>query len=123
MNRTRPILFLASLAVSAALNVGVANATDHRMWREQVTRPVDSVIELESKLVDPKKKIGNDSLLWREQVNIARKNRVFVLEPASRHFAESSDTRLWREQIQSKSSVSQLRTASDSWRTDKIENQ
>lgn len=120
MNRTRTNLFLASLAVSAALNAGVVNATDHRMWREQVARPVDSVIELESKPVDPKKKIGNDSLLWREQVKIVNKNRVFIIEHAPQRHVKSSDTRLWREQIQSKPSVSQLTTASDSWRTDKI---
>ena len=80
MNRTSINLFLASLAVSAALNAGAANATDHRMWREQVARPVDSVIELESKPTDPKKRNGNDSLLWREQVKVASKNRAFILE-------------------------------------------
>ena len=40
MNHARTILFLASLAVSAGLNAGAANATDHRMWREQVTPPL-----------------------------------------------------------------------------------
>ena len=99
MNRNRINLFLASLAVSAVLNAGAANATDHRMWREQVLRPVDSVIELESRPVDPKKKSGNDSLLWREQVKVARNHRVFILEPAPQLAAKSSDTRLWREQI------------------------
>ena len=99
MNRNRINLFLASLAVSAVLNAGAANATDHRMWREQVARPVDSVIELESRPVDPKKKSGNDSLLWREQVKVASKNRVFLLEPAPQRHAKSSDSRLWREQI------------------------
>ena len=99
MNRTSTKLFLASLAVSAALNAGSANATDHRMWREQVARPVDSVIELESKPTDPKKKNGNSSLLWREQVKVASKNWVFVLEPAPQRHAKSSDSRLWREQI------------------------
>ncbi len=99
MNRNRINLFLASLAVSAVLNAGAANATDHRMWREQVSRPVDSVIELESRPVDSKKKSGNDSLLWREQVKVARNHRVFILEPAPQLAAKSSDTRLWREQI------------------------
>ena len=99
MNRNRINLFLASLAVSAVLNAGAANATDHRMWRDQVSRPVDSVIELESRPVDPKKKSGNDSLLWREQVKLVSKHRVFILEPAPQLAAKSSDTRLWREQI------------------------
>ena len=35
MNRTRTYLFLARFVVSAGLISSVANATDHRMWREQ----------------------------------------------------------------------------------------
>lgn len=99
MNRISTNLFFASLAVSVVLNAGTANAMDHRMWREQVARPVDLVIQLESKAVDPEKTIGNNSLLWREQVKVASKNRVFLLEPAPQHHAKSSDSRLWREQI------------------------
>ena len=99
MNRNRINLFLASLAVSAVLNAGAANATDHRMWRDHVSRPVDSVIELESRPVDPTKKMGNDSLLWREQVKLASKHRVFLPKHSPQQIAKSSDTRLWREQI------------------------
>ena len=123
MNHARTILFPASLAVSAGLNAGAANATDHRMWREQVAPPVHSVIELKSIPADSKTKIGNDSLLWREQVLIASKNRVFVLDHASQRHAKSDDTRLWREQIQSKPPVSEVRTSSDSGRTAKVQSQ
>ena len=99
MNRIHTILLLASLAVVGALTGGTANAADHRMWRDQLASPVDIVIELESKPADPKKNIGNDSLLWREQIQVAGKNRVFVLEPALQRYATFSDSRLWREQI------------------------
>lgn len=80
MNRTGTNIFLAVLSISAALYAGAANATDHRIWREQVVLPDDSVTELESKPIDPKKVNGNDSLLWREQVKVASKNRAFILE-------------------------------------------
>ena len=123
MNRNRTNLLIASLAVSAVLNTGAASATDHRMWRDQVARPVDSVIKLESKPADPKKSVGNDSLLWREQIKFAGNSRVFVLEPAPQGSAKSSDTRLWREQIRPDSSESELRTANKTRRTDKIQNQ
>ncbi len=123
MNRYRTNLFIASLAVTAALNTGAANATDHRMWRDQVARPVDSVIKLESKPADPKKRVGNNSLLWREQIKFADKGRVFILEPAPKRSAKSSDTRLWREQVKPKSFKSELRAASKTQRTDKIQNQ
>ena len=123
MNRSRKNLLIASLTVSAALNAGTANATDDRMWREQVTRPVDSVIVLESKTVDPNKKIGNDSLPWREQVKVASKNRVFIVELAPQNSAKSSDWRLWREQIKSDSSRNKQIMAGVSQQTDKIQNQ
>ena len=99
MNRNRTNLFLASLAVSTVLNAGAANATDHRMWRDQVSRPVHPVIELECRPVDPTKKSGNDSLFWREQVKVTRNHQVCIFEPAPQRSAKSSDTRLWREQI------------------------
>lgn len=99
MDRNYTNLLLASLTVSAALNASIANATDDRMWRYQVARPVDSVIQLESQPFDLKKKFGNDSLLWRAQVKTVSENRVFVLQPAARRYAKLSDTRLWREQI------------------------
>ena len=99
MNRTHTSSLLAILAIVGAFTAGTANATDHRMWRDQVAPPVDTVIELKSKPANPEKKIGNDSLLWREQIQVAGNNRVFVLEPALQRYATSSDTRLWREQI------------------------
>ena len=122
MNRNRTNLLLASLTISAALNAGTANATDHRMWREQVARAVDSVIVLESKTVDPEKTVGNDSLLWREQVKLASKNRVFLPEHAQ-WSAKSSDWRLWREQIKPSSSRNKLIVASNFRQTDKTQNQ
>ncbi len=123
MNRTHTILLLASLAVVGALTGGAANATDHRMWRDQVARPVDTVIELESKPADPNKRIGNDSLLWREQIQVASTNRVFVFEPAPQRFTKTRDTRLWREQIKSSSAGNKKRIVSNSGRTDKISSQ
>ncbi len=122
MNSNRTSLLIASLTISAALNAGTANATDHRMWREQVARPVDSVIVLESKTVDPKKTMGNDSLPWREQVKLASTNRVFLPEHAQRS-AKSSDWRLWREQIKSNSSRNKLSMASNFRQADKTQNQ
>ncbi len=122
MNSYRKNLLFVSLTISAALNAGTANATDHLMWREQVARPVDSVIVLESKTVDPEKKIGNDSLPWRYQVKSASRNRIFLAEPA-RWSAKSSDWRLWREQIKSDSSRNKQIIAGVSQQTDKIQNQ
>ena len=123
MNMNRRNLLIASLTVSAALNAGTASATDDRMWREQVARPVDSVIVLESQTVAPTKKLGNDSLPWREQVNVASKNRVFVLEFAPRHSADSSDWRLWREQITSGPAEIEQKMASDSRQAGEVSNQ
>lgn len=99
MNRTHTSSLLAILAIVGAFTASTANASDHRMWRDHVAPPVDTVIELESKPADREKKYGNDSLLWREQVKLTSEKRVFILEPALQRYAPSADTRLWREQI------------------------
>ena len=123
MNRNRTNLLLASLVFSAVLTAGTANATDDRMWREQVAPPSDSVIKLEWKTVDPTIKTGFDSLPWREQVKPASKNRLFLTEQAPQRSAKSSDWRLWREQIKSNSSRNKLSVASNFRQTDKTQNQ
>ncbi len=122
MNHYRTKLLLASLVFSAVFTAGTANATDDRMWREQVAPPSDSVIKLEWKTVDPTKKLGNDSLPWREQVKLSGKNRVFLTEHAQRT-AKSSDWRLWREQIKSVSSRYKQSVASNFRQTNKTQNQ
>jgi hypothetical protein len=76
------------------------------------------VIVLESKVVKPGKKVGNDSLLWREQVNIVSENRVYLLESATQSFSQASDTRLWREQVKPYSPAVEKRVASKSEHTD-----
>ena len=120
MNRSRTNLLLVILTIGTACNAGTADATDHRMWREQVARPVDSVIELESKTVDAEKKIGNDSLPWRYQVKLAGKSRVFLAERAQWP-GKSSDWRLWREQIKANSSRNKQSVASNLQQTDKFQ--
>lgn len=123
MNYHRARFLTTSLAISVAIIGGTASASDHYIWREQVPRPVESVIVLESKAVDPKKKTGNDSLLWREQVKVISKNRVFVLERAPQRLSKSSDRRLWREQIKTVSPKPKQKMASNAEQTDKNSDQ
>lgn len=99
MNRNYTHLLLASLVVSAVLHGGATNAADDRLWREQVARPDDSVIVLESEATDPRQMQGDDWLFWREQVKTVSKDRVFIVVPAGQGYAKTSDSRLWREQI------------------------
>ena len=120
MKQHRKNLIFASLAVSTVLSAGATNATDHRMWREQVPLPVGPAIELKSEPVDPTKKLGNDSLPWREQVDIVDNHRIFIAEPALNRFGKLSDTRMWREQIPTDSSESELTAARDSRRSEEI---
>jgi len=121
MKQHRKNLILASLAASTVLSAGATNASDHLMWREQVTLPVGPASELKSESVDPSKKLGNDSLPWREQVNIADKHRLFITEPALNRFGKLSDTRMWREQIRTDSSESELTAARDPRRSHEIQ--
>lgn len=121
MNRNRRNSLLASIVLGAALTAGTSNATDHRMWREQVAPPSDSVIELEWKSVDPTIKMGNDSLPWREQVKTTSRNRVFLTEYALQQTAISSDWRLWREQIKPISSPIEQSVVSNFGQTDYTE--
>lgn len=109
---------VAGFVLTAVLAAGAADASDHRMWRDQVARSVDTTIKLESRSVDPERRLGNDSLPWREQIKAVRKSRVFVLEPAKGRYTKASDTRLWREQIRSDSSKRDLVAASGTGRTD-----
>lgn len=99
MNRKYTHILLAGLVAGAILQAGTANASDSRLWREQVTRSDDSVIVLESEATDQNDTYGTDSRLWREQVRATSKTRVFVIQPAGQRFAKTSDSRLWREQI------------------------
>lgn len=117
MNRNYTKLLFAGIAIGATLSATVANASDDRLWREQVPHRVKSPIVLESKAVEPGKKVGNDSLLWREQVNIVSEDRVYLLEPASQGFSQASDTRLWREQVKPYSAAIEQRVASKSEHT------
>ena len=122
MKTSNTKLLLSSLIISGSLAGGVANATDQRMWREQVAQPTESVIVLESIAVDAEKKTGNDSLLWREQVDVSGTKRIFIPEPAAQHSANTSDTRLWREQIASPAVKIKERIASSSKGTDTTTN-
>ncbi len=123
MKQHRKYLIIASLVVNSALSAGAAYATDHLMWREQVSLPAGPPIELRSEPVDPAKSYGNDSLPWREQVKIAHRNRVLIAEPALDRYGKSSDTRLWREQIRSDSSDSELVAARNPRPSDELQKQ
>lgn len=113
---------LSSFIASALLSGGATNATDQRMWRDQVGGPIGSVIVLKSISVDPDIKLGNDSLPWREQVDVAGEKRIFILEPARHRYAKTVDTRLWREQIKTATAENYQRIAKVSVATDKTPN-
>lgn len=119
MNRNNTHLLFAGIITSATLASGIASAEDHRMWREHVAKTSDTLIELESRATDPQEKVGNDSLLWREQVNLVHKHRVFLLQAAPQHHAKTSDTRLWREQVEPVSRRPTVAKISDSGKIDK----
>lgn len=99
MNGKRTHFLLASLIAGVAVQAGTANASDSRLWREQVARTDDAAIVLESKLTDRNDTYGTDSRFWREQVKTTSKTRVFIVQPAGQRYARTSDSRLWREQI------------------------
>ncbi len=111
MKQHRKYLIIASLVVNSALSASAAYATDHLMWREQVSLPAGPAIELRSEPVDPAKSYGNDSLPWREQVKGVDSDRVFVAELARNRYGKSSDTRMWREQIRSDAAGDEITVA------------
>jgi len=99
MKQTRKNLITAALAVSTAISVAAANATDHRIWREQVPLGDGPAIELKFEAVAPTKKRANGSLPWQEQVNIVDNHRVFIPEPALNRHGKSGGDLMWREQV------------------------
>lgn len=99
MNYTRKNMITAALAVSTAMSLVAANASDHRMWREQVPLADAPAIELEFESLEPTRIRANDSLPWLEQVDIVDNHRVFILEPARNRHGKPGGDLLWRDQV------------------------
>lgn len=121
MKQQRKNLITTTIVVATAIIAGAANASDHRMWREQVPLSTGPAIEFESESVDPAKKGGNDSLLWREQVKLVDRDRVFIAELALNRHGVSNNNLMWREQIRTDSAEPVLTAARDPQSSDGIQ--
>ena len=84
--------FIAGIALTAVGGFSQAQADDHRMWREQVSKPETQQVTLPRRVGELRS--SGDHLLWRYQVP-SRKRPVYV----ARSGGAMSDHSPWRGQV------------------------
>lgn len=93
-------LFATLFGLIASASITGANASDNRLWREQVSTGTDDSVSYGPKLGTDSRSAAADHAFWRAQVDLDGPAEVYVVKLATDDRSTARENLLWREQVE-----------------------